>query len=327
MDIPIVPAVGARLGGEDDAVDRTLNLLRMSGVVYCHARLHAPWGLWLPPMPGCLMVHVFLHGDGWLLCDGEAPRRFVPGSLALVPHGAGHRMLSDPGATGLPLFELGREPVSRWFERLETGGDGPCAETICAAVRFDDPLARHLAASLPALVAVDDVEAPERTWLRSSVALLGAEASQPRAGSETIITRLADILVVQALRAWIEREGGAGAGWLRGLRDRHVGRALALVHHRWSEPWSLTMLASAAGLSRAAFADRFTRLVGEPPMTYLTGWRMRVAASRLQDEAVPLARLAAEVGYESESSFSRAFRRATGHNPGAYARGAWAQRR
>lgn len=304
----------------DDPLAGALHQLRPAGVVYCHSELGGRWGLQLPPMPGCLMFHAFLRGDGWLLCDGQAPRRLAAGGVALVTRGAGHRMLAEPSLAGEPLFELGREPVARWFERLRLG-DGAAAEAICGAVRLDDPVGRDLVQSLPTLIAVDDIGPNCRDWLRSSLSVLAAEAAGRQPGGEAMVTRLADILVIQVIRAWLEAGQAGATGWLRGLGDRHIGPALVQMHTRPAERWTVEQLAREAGLSRTAFAERFLRRVGETPLRHLTRWRMQLAQARLREEPVPLARLAAELGYESEASFSRAFRRVCGLPPGAMARG------
>ncbi|MDB5998545.1 MAG: btr [Rhizobacter sp.] len=313
---PDIPVFADR----QDPVAQTLHLLRMSGVVYCQSQLSAPWGLAMPPMAGCLMFHVFTSGGGWLRVDGEPARELRAGDFALVPHGVGHSLLSDPSVVGEPLFALGREPVADWFEVLRHGGGGEVSEVICGAVRFDDPVARHLAASLPALITIEGLHAAEMEWLHSSFKLLVAEATQQRPGGETVITRLADILVIQAIRSWLESDAARQTGWLRGLQDRHVGRALARIHRDLAQPWTLAGLAREAGLSRSAFAARFTHCVGTPPMEYLTQWRMRVAQARLKERKLGLAQLAGDVGYDSEAAFSRAFKRVTGITPGSVQR-------
>lgn len=313
---PAVPDLSDR----DDPLAQTLQRLHLTGVVYSQAELGAPWGLSVPAMPGCLMFHVFTRGEGWLVVDGQAPRLLRSGDFALVTRGEGHRLLGDPQAYGVPVFEIGREPLADWFERFRLDGGGAPAAAVCGVLRYDDAIARHLAASLPPTIVIDGLEAPERAWLHSSFRLLAAEAAQPRPGSEAVITRLGDILVVQAIRHWVETEGVQRSGWLRGLHDRQVGRALALMHRRLAEPWTLAGLAAEVGLSRTAFAGRFTRLVGEAPMAYLTRWRLGVAQARLREARVPLAQLAGEVGYESEAAFSRAFRREVGVTPGAFGR-------
>lgn len=322
----------------DDPLGQALQFLRMSGVVYCCSEFTAPWGLALPPMPDCLMFHAVTSGRCWLHgLDGEEPRELERGDFALLPHGTGHVLSSSPDDPGTPLFDLEREQLSESFEVLRHGGGGRAMSTICGAVRFDDPAARLLLAALPALVLVPAAQSAGSEWFQPLLGLMAAEARQPRAGSEAVITRVADILVVQAVRSWMDARPDAGegegatarTGWLHALRDRQIGRAIVLMHRSPGEPWTLAALATQVGLSRSAFASRFATLVGLPPLEYLTQWRMRVAQARLQDgetAAGGMAQLAERVGYQSEAAFSRAFKRVTGMTPGSVQRGTQAPR-
>jgi AraC-like DNA-binding protein len=155
-----------------------------------------------------------------------------------------------------------------------------------------------------------------------TIELLGAEARELRPGGEAVITRLADILVIQALRTWMERDPAARTGWLGALRDESIGRALSRVHRDPAHPWTVASLARVAAMSRSAFAARFTELVGEPAMQYVTRWRMNLARARLAEADAPLGQLAAQLGYRSEAAFGRAFKRFVGVSPGAARRAA-----
>jgi AraC-like DNA-binding protein len=159
-------------------------------------------------------------------------------------------------------------------------------------------------------------------WMQSAFRLMAIEAREFRPGGEAVITRLADILVIQAIRAWIETAPDARTGWLGALRDPFIGRALALVHREPQRPWTVASLAGQVAMSRSAFAARFTELVGEPAMQYVTRWRMHVALSALETEGATVAQLADRLGYRSEAAFARAFKRVTGRPPGAVRRGA-----
>ncbi len=159
----------------------------------------------------------------------------------------------------------------------------------------------------------------DATWVHAVFDVIGAESRSPRPGSDVVTARLADILVVQAVRDWLE-SGTFDRGWVAGLKDPQLGHALAAFHDDPGAPWSLTSLAREAGMSRSAFAARFSDLIGEPPMAYVTTWRMDVAARLVREERLPLARVAERVGYRSEAAFNRAFRRAHGVTPGVFAR-------
>lgn len=306
-----------KLSPHVDPVGEALHYLRMSGAFYCRSELTAPFGLELPPLDGTLMFHVVTAGRCWLEVPGEEPQCLQPGDLGLVPHGQGHRLVSDPGAECADLFDLPREDISERYELLHHGGGGATTTMLCGAVKFDHPAAVQLVRLLPRLVHVDAWSAPEAQWLSSTLRFIAAEASELKPGGETIITRLCDIVVIQAIRSWMANAPGARTGWLGALQDAHIGRAITLVHRDPEHGWTVEALAEEAGMSRSGFAARFAELVGEPPMRYVTRWRMHVAHSWLRESDVTLADVAMRLGYQSEAAFSRAFKRFTGMSPGA----------
>ena len=159
-------------------------------------------------------------------------------------------------------------------------------------------------------------------WIQSTLRLMAVEARELKTGGETIVTRLADVLVVQAIRSWMESDPSAQKGWLGALQDEQIGRALLLIHRYPGKDWTVASLAAEAAMSRSAFAARFSDLVGQTPMRYLTWWRMQTAQARLKKEDIPLGQLAEDLGYQSETAFNRAFKRATGQTPGAVRRSA-----
>ncbi|MFJ3053533.1 AraC family transcriptional regulator [Pseudomonas nitroreducens] len=305
-----------------DPLGEALHFLRMSGTFYCRSEFTAPWGLDLPAMPQCLMFHVLTVGECWLEAEGDEPRCLAPGDLVLVPHGEGHRLVSAPGEPAAGLFELPRAYASDRYEVLRQGGGGEPTAMICGAVRFDHPAALQLVRLLPRVLEAQVRDPGQRDWLMSTLQLMENEARAMRPGGETVITRLADILVIQAIRAWIEQDPAAQSGWLGALQDRQLGRALSLIHREPARDWSLPVLADAAAMSRSAFAARFAERVGMPPMQYVTRWRMHVALSWLQEREIAVAELAERLGYQSEAAFSRAFKRCIGIAPGSVRRAA-----
>ena len=300
-----------------DPLGEALHFLRMNGVFYSRCEFTAPWGLALPAMPGTLMFHVVTSGRCWLEVEGAEPRLLRLCDLGLVPHGEGHRLLNEPGVPAVGLFELPHEHLSERYEILRQGGGGAATSLVCGAVRFNHPAARHLLKLLPRLISVEAASSPQLEWMQSTVRFMAAEARELRPGGETVITRLADILVIQAIRAWIEQDPAAQTGWLGALRDRQVGRAIALIHRNPARAWTVASLAREAAMSRSAFAARFTELVGEPPMHYVARWRMHLALTWLQEDNATLGEIASRLGYQSEAAFSRAFKRLIGTSPGA----------
>jgi AraC-like DNA-binding protein len=300
-----------------DPLGEALHHLRMDGAFYCRSELTAPWGITLPPMDGYLWFHVVTGGRALLEMEGEESRWLQPGDLALVPHGEGHGLRSEPGVVAPGILELEREQPSERYEILRYGAGGAPTALLCGAVRFDHPAARNLVAILPATILVEGTDAGA---MQSALRLLANEARELRPGGEAVITRLADILVIQAIRAWIETAPAAQTGWLGALQDRQIGRALALIHRDPARPWTVASLADELAMSRSAFAARFTELVREPAMQYLTRWRMQLALEALEAEGATVGELAARLGYRSEAAFARAFKRVTGMPPGAVRR-------
>jgi AraC-like DNA-binding protein len=306
-----------------DPLGEALHFLRMSGTFYCRSELTAPWALALPPRTGCLSFHVVTSGRCWLEAEGAEPRRLEPGDLALVPHGEGHRLSSEPGTPAPQIDELRHEHVSERYAILRHGGGGAATSLVCGAVRFDHPAAHHLVKLLPRVIHVEASNSPHLAmtdWMQSTLRLMAIEARELRPGGETVITRLADVLVIQAIRSWIERDPAAQTGWLGALQDKQIGRAIALIHRDPARAWTVASLASEVAMSRSGFAARFTELVGEPAMQYVTRWRMHVAVNWLKEDAAALGDLASRLGYRSEAAFSRAFKRFMGVSPGAVRR-------
>lgn len=300
-----------------EPIGEALHFLRMSGTFYCRSEFTAPWALALPPLKDCLMFHVVTAGRCWLEVKGAERRLLQPGDLALVPHGEGHQLTSKPGVRAAKLFDLPRELISERYETLQHGGGGEATSLLCGAVRFDHPAARHLVSLLPKVIDVAAWSSPRMEWIDSTLRFIAAEARELRPGGETIITRLADVLVIQAIRSWIERDPAAEIGWLGALADPQIGRAMALIHRDPSHEWTVASLAGEVAMSRSAFSARFTELVGEPAMRYVARWRMHVALDWLKEDSAPLAELAGRLGYESEAAFSRAFKRIIGVSPGS----------
>jgi AraC-like DNA-binding protein len=300
-----------------DPLGEALHFLRMSGTFYCRSELTAPWALALPAASGCLSFHVVTAGRCWLEVEGAEPFPLQPGDLALVPHGEGHRLSSAPGVPAPRLDELHHEHVSDRYAVLRHGGGGAVTSLVCGAVRFDHPAAQHLVKLLPRMIHVEPTSSPQTEWIQSTLRFMAHEAKEMRPGGETVITRLSDILVIQAIRSWIERDASAQSGWLGALQHKQIGRAITLIHREPARPWTVATLAGEAAMSRSAFAARFTELVGEPVMHYVTRWRMHVAVTWLKEDDAGIAELASRLGYQSEAAFSRAFKRYVGVPPGA----------
>ncbi|MDH3693126.1 MAG: AraC family transcriptional regulator [Gammaproteobacteria bacterium] len=313
---PTIPRINPKLPPSADPLCETLHLLKFTGVLYCRSELTAPWGIDLPPLEGCMMVEIVTVGQCWLEVEGEEPCLLQQGSLVLIPHGTGHRIRSSPTAESKPLSEIPIEQVSDRYEIMRYGGGGDFAHITYCGVRFDHVPAQRLTALLPKVLHVETFDQDDE-WLQNTIRFISREANEMRPGGETIITRLADILVIQAIRSWIDASPEAEQGWLAALRDKQVGRALAMIHREPEKNWTVASLAKEVGMSRSGFSARFTNLVGESVMHYLTHWRMQLARRQLQETSDPLSVLAYHHGYQSEAAFSRAFKREFGVSPGS----------
>ena len=246
--------------------------------------------------------------------DGEQ-RLVRAGDLVLVPHGKGHRAWGSEQAPTPNVLDLPHDYVTEQYAVLRHGGGGERTNLICGGVRLEHPAARHLVASLPAVIHIESARSTRADWMRATLELMAEETQHARPGGDAVVSRLCDIVVIQAIRTWIERDPAAQTGWLGALRDEYVGGAIARIHRDPAREWTVATLAAEVAMSRSAFAARFTELVGEPAMRYVTRWRMYVALDRLEHTDLGVAAIGAEVGYDSEAAFSRAFKRVIGVPP------------
>ena len=301
--------------GPIDSLGESLHMLRLTGALYCRADGRAPWGVEVPTLPGYLTMPIVLSGSCILEVDDE---RFElkPGSAALLSRGRPHRLLSARGAPSTPLFELPVEHVGDRYERMRIGGSGEQTRTAYAALYADDVLTRRVIAELPDVIVVDSWNDDEAQAFADILRLLAREATTTEPGGETVMTRLADVLVIQIIRWWLRQPPTSSTGWIAALRDRHIGRALARIHADAAHSWTIAELAAESNLSRSAFAERFSTIVGIPPAGYLASWRLDQAHAELQRTDLLISDIATRVGYQSDAAFSRAFKRHHGLTPG-----------
>ncbi|GAA1399025.1 AraC family transcriptional regulator [Kitasatospora putterlickiae] len=303
-----------------DILTEALSSMRTGQPASVRTEGRAPWGLRLPPVVGA-GFHVVLYGTCWLvpLEEGAAPIALSPGDVVFLRDGRGHVLADQPGTPAV-LEQPSDFRPSLPIGTVSIGGEGPRTSLLCGNYHLDQSRPHPLVRQLPAIVHLQTRHGrhPE---LSAAVQLLGAELENPRIGSTGIVPALIDSLLLYILRAWIEEQPSAtAAGWAAALGDSAVAPALTAIHEAPSTAWTVESLAARAGLSRAAFARRFTSLVGEPPMAYLTRWRMTTAARLLRESEAPLTTVAAKTGYGSEYAFAKAFKREFGLAPGGYRR-------
>ncbi|MGB3734347.1 MAG: AraC family transcriptional regulator [Ilumatobacter sp.] len=300
-----------------DPLAEALHFMRMEGVFYCRSELTAPWGISMPALPDSVYFHVVTSGEMWLIDADGAERLVRSGDLVVVPHGRGHDAVDAVGSAATSVFDIPHDYVSRQYAVLRHGGGGDPATVICGAIQFKHPAARSLLELLPEVIHVtSSTTRHEWRWMSTLLDLMAHESAATKPGGEAVVTRLSDILVIQAIRHWITTDPAASTGWLGALGDPSIGHSIAMVHREPERPWTVADMASGVAMSRSSFAARFTELVGEPPVQYVTRWRMHLAVDLLSEEGLTVAATAERLGYTSEASFGRAFKRVVGHAPG-----------
>lgn len=328
-----------------DTLSDLLRAVRLRGALFYYVEGAAPWVAEAPAaceilpaiLPGAehmIEFHGVVEGACWGGIVGEAPLRLERGDVILFPQGDPHVMSSAPGlraaAPERDLFFAPRPPQLPYALRVgdeaatarPDGGEPDKATLVCGFLGLDARPFNPLLAALPRVLRVPGSALGPDSWVTTLLRAVVAESSQRRPGGEAVLERMSEMLFVEVLRRHVDTLPSGQTGWLAGLRDAAVGRVLALLHARPAEAWTLEKLGAEAGLSRSALHERFTHFIGQPPMQYLTRWRMQRAAALLRDTGVKLVEVALEVGYESEAAFSRAFKREVGVAPGAWRRGA-----
>lgn len=316
-----------------DTLSDVLRAVRLTGAVFFSVNASAPWvaespsGRELGPflMPGVEHVieyHVLTRGSCWGGIIDGTPVRLEAGDVIVFPQGDAHVMSSAPGMRGPPDEDaMQRARVSRLPVSVTTGGGGAeRTEVICGFLGCDARPFNPLLSTLPRVLHVRRSSADDGV-LEQLVKLALTESLAQRAGGDVVLARLSELLFVEVVRRHIATLPPGNVGWLAGLRDESVGRILGKLHDRPAHPWSLDDLAREVGVSRSVLAERFMHFVGVPPMQYLAQWRMQLASGLLTSSSRAMAEIAAEVGYGSESAFSRAFKREIGVAPAEFRKG------
>ncbi|MCK9902527.1 AraC family transcriptional regulator [Parafrankia colletiae] len=288
---------------------------------------HAPWAQRFGSVPGSVGFQVIMQGPCWLVAPDAGPVALAAGDVVFRPHGRGHTLADS--LTTSPAAAPCDPSDPRLLESHITDTVGapagmtvPAAVTLCGAYQVDPTRAHPLLRDLPELVHLP-AHLTRHPELHATVDALATELEYPRPGRDAIVPALLDTLLVHILRTWFDERptSGPATGWAAALSDPATSLALQAIHRDPARPWTVAALAAEAGLSRAPFARRFTSLVGQPPLQYLTWWRMTTAARLLRESNASLSTVAARVGYTSEFSFASAFKRRYGTAPGKYRHG------
>ena len=317
-----------------DVLSDVLQAVRLTGAVYFDMHARAPWVAATPAastigeriMPGfehVIAFHIVMDGSCWAqLADASQPViRLEGGDAVIFVRGDAHYLTSEPGQRQAPNLDLYYRPRDRSlpFVLNEFGGSGERSRFVCGYLGCDARPFNPILDALPRQLHVQGTSASGQLThdlIRTAL----QESGRPRPGGEAILSRLSELMFLQAVRQHIDTLPPESTGWMAALRDSSIGAALRLMHARPAEPWTLESLAREVGLSRSVFAERFTQLMAVPAMHYLSNWRLQLAANLLKREQRSIAQVAAEVGYESEAAFNRAFKRRTGIPPGSWRR-------
>jgi AraC-like DNA-binding protein len=323
---------GAPLSAQADVLSDVLRAVHLTGAVFFDFELSSPWVAEAPPareiaarvMPGAQRVieyHLIARGSCWGNAIGDEPVHLREGDLILFPQGDPHVLSSAPGMRAEPdlaVFARQSTPLPLVYEM--GGGGEDRARVVCGFLGCDERPYNPLLTALPRVIHLS-ARGPNAVsgWLGTLVNLAVAESGARRPGGENVLARLSELMFVEMIRQYLETLPAAQRGWLSGLRDPVVGQALAAMHAEPAADWTVEGLARQAGVSRSVFAERFTAMVGQPPMQYLAMWRSQLA-SRLLADGQHVADVAGAVGYDSEAAFSRAFKKQVGRSPAAWRR-------
>lgn len=313
-----------------DAFSDVLRVIRLAGGVFLEAEFSAPWCIsgkvsssdckpFRVTPRHVIASHFVAAGHMWLRIDGGEAIDVRAGELVLLPHNDVHTFGSDLSLPVKPAGEIIQPPQGGGISRIRYGGGGEPTRLLCGFLGSEASFS-PLLASLPRVLKLDVRATASGAWIESSFRFAASEIAAGRIGSATVITKLSELLFVEAVSQFVASLPSERRGWLMGLRDPQIGRALAALHARPGEAWTAEVLAGEVGMSRSVFAERFTSLIGQSPMHYLALWRMQVAAQHLREGHGSVAQIAFQVGYESEAAFSRAFKRQFGASPAIWRR-------
>jgi AraC-like DNA-binding protein len=316
-----------------DALSDVLRTVRLTGAVFHDAHFSAPWSLLSDANPKVcansrfeatrlIHYHLVTQGTCFAQVDQSQPIELRAGDLIVFPHGDTHVLTSTLGLDPVPTSRLPSSMEPGAPPTLTYGGGGDQTRMVCGFLSCDPELSKPLLAALPRMLHIGSRDALASTWIETSLRFLLDGSFSARPGSTTIAAKLAELLFVEAIRSYLDTLPVSETGWLAGLRDPFVGRALALMHAAPTTPWTVEDLGRRVGISRSGLAQRFADVLGQPPMHYLTKWRLHLAARLLRSTNRSIAAIIDEVGYESEPAFNRAFKRSFGVPPAAFRRGA-----
>ncbi len=316
-----------------DALSDVLRVAHLTGGVFLHADFFAPWcvaarvpreqcGPALGPASHLIIYHFVVEGELHVRVEGADGKDVTIGSgeVVVLARNDPHLMGSDLSLPPVPGTDVVRPPKDGGLYSIHHGGGGERTRMICGFLGCASAVGNPVISALPPLLKLNVEQGGAAEWIRSTFQYAAEEVAAGRAGSETVLAKLSELLFVEAVRRYAEALPDGQTGWLAGLREPYVARALALLHGDITRRWTVDDLGREVGLSRSALADRFIRMIGVPPMHYLANWRMQIATQKLRNTSASLAQVAEIVGYDSEAAFSRAFKKVSGVAPATWRR-------
>lgn len=313
-----------------DLLSDVLRVARLTGGVFLRAQFSAPWCVaskmapefCAPHLRGAghlIQYHYIVEGNPRVCLAGEPDTEVTlhPNEVVILPHNDVHHLGSDLKLPAVASATLG-VPAENGMYTITHGGGGEPVRMICGFLGCDFAERNPVLANLPRILRIAVERDGEGDWIRSTFTYAAQEIAAGRPGSETVLAKLSELLFIEAVRRHVGTLDPDATGWLAGLRDPYVSRALALFHGEIARSWTMDELGREVGLSRSALAERFQRLLGQPPMSYLARWRLEVAAQQLRSTSAGVAQVANAVGYAAEEAFSRAFKKAHGMAPGTW---------
>ncbi len=302
-----------------DVLSDVLCQLRLKGSIFLQAEFQAPWGMDIP-RGNVAILHIITFGSCWIKKTGHDRSIFLTnGDVMLFPHGDAHSLMHSVDGSTLPAAEILSTVTSMSEGPLRYGGKGETTKFLCGAFEYDWRIGHPLLESLPDLIHIKGSDSKEFEWLAHVHHLLKDEANSERLGSSAILDHLSEVIFSQILRIYIQ-ETPPPTGFLKALKDEILVKALKIMHRKFDNKWTLASLAQDCGVSRSVLAERFKQAIGETPMDYLTRWRIQKAQNFLLNSGYSMGQIAEEVGYQSESAFSIAFKKITGKAPGQFRR-------
>jgi AraC-like DNA-binding protein len=309
-----------------DALSEVLRVCRLRAAPVLNGDFGAPWGLaagstatlaraFLADAEAPALFHLVLSGECLVQTPGLEAQRLGPGEALLVLRGTPHRLGSAGDGPEAALSSLARAPIAGELVPVRHGGSGARARIVSCLVALERPLCDPLMDALPNIVTADLRGTPSARLMDEALGFALSETEAPRPGGVASLARLAELVFIEILRRHVESSPPGATGWVAGLNDRYVGRALALMHGRPGDNWTVEKLARQVGSSRSALAERFAQVLGEPPIAYLSHWRLRLAAQKLAETRRTVESIASDAGYESSGAFSYAFKRVFGKPP------------